>query len=197
MEDRFTLIEKLGGTPLHLFAIYDGHGGEVRKQLVEQKQYRLIMLQCIENYLRYAFVIIINIIHHHHLEGILTLRLTSSLERVSFIIETNVNATEPFFICEQRDLAVYYYRGEKSKKLTRDACTHRHTDIILPAKIKSSYFCQVPADAVRLSTEVRIFKSSRSSLSTLVVINVSRPLSEIAFIYLQGRRDGHLLTPMT
>lgn len=30
MEDRFTLIEKLGGTPLHLFAVYDGHGGEVR-----------------------------------------------------------------------------------------------------------------------------------------------------------------------
>lgn len=32
MEDRFTLVEKLGNTPLHLFAIYDGHGGEVRKQ---------------------------------------------------------------------------------------------------------------------------------------------------------------------
>lgn len=29
MEDRFTLVEKLGNTPLHLFAIYDGHGGEV------------------------------------------------------------------------------------------------------------------------------------------------------------------------
>lgn len=28
MEDRFTLVEKLGGTQLHLFAIYDGHGGE-------------------------------------------------------------------------------------------------------------------------------------------------------------------------
>lgn len=32
MEDRFTLVEKLGSTPLHLFAIYDGHGGEVRMQ---------------------------------------------------------------------------------------------------------------------------------------------------------------------
>ena len=30
MEDRFTLIEKLANTPLQLFAIYDGHGGEVR-----------------------------------------------------------------------------------------------------------------------------------------------------------------------
>lgn len=29
MEDRFTLVEKLGGTPLNLYAIYDGHGGEV------------------------------------------------------------------------------------------------------------------------------------------------------------------------
>lgn len=29
MEDRFTLIEKLGGTALHLYAVYDGHGGEV------------------------------------------------------------------------------------------------------------------------------------------------------------------------
>lgn len=29
MEDRFTLVEKLAGTPLHLFAVYDGHGGEV------------------------------------------------------------------------------------------------------------------------------------------------------------------------
>lgn len=34
MEDRFTLIEKLGTTPLHLFAVYDGHGGEVRKRFV-------------------------------------------------------------------------------------------------------------------------------------------------------------------
>lgn len=32
MEDRFTLVEKLGGTPLHLFAVYDGHGGEVRQK---------------------------------------------------------------------------------------------------------------------------------------------------------------------
>ena len=29
MEDRFTLIEGLATTPLHLFAVYDGHGGEV------------------------------------------------------------------------------------------------------------------------------------------------------------------------
>lgn len=29
MEDRFTLVEKLGGTPLNLYAVYDGHGGEV------------------------------------------------------------------------------------------------------------------------------------------------------------------------
>ena len=29
MEDRFTLIEELAGTPLQLFAVYDGHGGEV------------------------------------------------------------------------------------------------------------------------------------------------------------------------
>jgi hypothetical protein len=34
MEDRFTLVEKLGNTPLNLFAIYDGHGGEVRMQFV-------------------------------------------------------------------------------------------------------------------------------------------------------------------
>ena len=34
MEDRFTLVEKLGSTPLNLFAIYDGHGGEVRMQFV-------------------------------------------------------------------------------------------------------------------------------------------------------------------
>lgn len=30
MEDRFTLVEKLGNTPLNLYAVYDGHGGEVR-----------------------------------------------------------------------------------------------------------------------------------------------------------------------
>ena len=34
MEDRFTLIEKLGGTALHLYAIYDGHGGEVSRRSV-------------------------------------------------------------------------------------------------------------------------------------------------------------------
>ena len=34
MEDRFTLIEKLGGTALHLYAIYDGHGGEVSHRSV-------------------------------------------------------------------------------------------------------------------------------------------------------------------
>lgn len=43
MEDRFTLVEKLGNTPLNLFAIYDGHGGEVRTHLAIEKlkQYKI------------------------------------------------------------------------------------------------------------------------------------------------------------
>ena len=37
MEDRFTLIEGLASTPLHLFAVYDGHGGEVVFQFFQSK----------------------------------------------------------------------------------------------------------------------------------------------------------------
>jgi len=36
MEDRFTLVEKLAATPLHLFAVYDGHGGEFAADYVQR-----------------------------------------------------------------------------------------------------------------------------------------------------------------
>lgn len=66
MEDRFTLVEKLGGTQLHLFAIYDGHGGEVRNTVrLMNRSDRLITIHSRMRFIVISLVAIASAINHH------------------------------------------------------------------------------------------------------------------------------------